>query len=66
MQASDLLRKMGDALGNTNSVGRFPDLEQDAMRYWVNREFIAGIAGITVERLDEMTDKHIQKILSGQ
>jgi hypothetical protein len=64
MTKSELIDKMGDAIGEMDGDGRYPYLEQDAMRYWVHREFIAKLGEITPERLDEMTDAFINKLLA--
>ena len=57
MTANDLIRKIGLALGNKEG-DRYPDLEQDAMRFHVLREMLNG-----TPTLDKALDDKIKAIL---
>jgi hypothetical protein len=62
MTKNEMIQKMGKSIGNPNDFNRFPDIEQDAMRYWLLRELIA----ITPEeqvKLDQVMDGKIKRIL---
>lgn len=62
MTADEMIRKMGEALGNEDGDGRHPDIEQDAMRYWVLRELICS-SPVGEDRLDQTMDEKIKRIL---
>lgn len=57
MTKNDLIRKIGNALGNKEGE-RYPDLEQDAMRFYVLREMLSG-----TPTLDKALDDKIKAIL---
>lgn len=58
MTANELVRKIGNALDNQDGDGRYPDLEQDAMRFYVLREMLNG-----TPTLDKALDDKIKAIL---
>jgi hypothetical protein len=58
----DLIVMMGERLNNRDATGRYPDLEQDAIRYWVARDLLVNFVQGDYERLDKLLDDKIKRI----
>jgi hypothetical protein len=61
MTADDLVRRMGSKLIR-DDFGRFPELEQDAMRYWVLLELVSNFDPKAAAVIEESLDKKIEQI----
>lgn len=64
MDMMDMIRKMGEHLENMDGDGRYPDLEQDAMRYWLTRELICNLDESQYAKFDQLIDDKIKRILA--
>lgn len=63
MDKQEMICMMGDRIGEMDGDGRYPDLEQDAMRYWLTRELLCNMDETMFAKFDQLIDDKIKRIL---